>query len=189
MKGTLAVAGVPFLFGTMGPVTTPALTDQDMNLRAWLLEQADLHGHATICVPEDGEGAPYSFSVGAWRRFGVAEAVVVGLPAEAATVLIRMYVNRARNGELFQPGKLYGDFFKGVPVTFERVFKGFYPEFFGSAFLLYSKGDFAAVQIIVPTPQGQWPWQRTAPAGFADWQLVLTESGNPESWTPGVDGP
>jgi hypothetical protein len=45
------------------------------------------------------------------------------------------------------------------------------------------------VQLIVATPQGAWPWQADAPAGFADWQPVLTISGNPESWTPGVDGP
>jgi hypothetical protein len=69
------------------------------------------------------------------------------------------------------------------------VAQGHYPEFFGSALLLYPKGDFPAVQLIVATPQGKWPWQADAPAGFAEWQPVLTVSGDPESWTPGVDGP
>jgi hypothetical protein len=173
----------------MDPVASRALTDQDLNLRAWLLEQAEQYGHAVVVVPQDEEGAPYAFSVGAWRRFGVAEAVVVGLEGPMADVLIRAYVKRASEGERFQPGVLYDDFFDGVPVTFERVHRGYYPEFLGSAFLLYSKGDFAAVQIIVPTPDGAWPWEPTAPPGFADWQLVLTESGQPESWTPGVNGP
>lgn len=162
---------------------------QDLNLRNWLLTQAEQHGHAVVTVPEDGEGAGYSFSVGAWRRFGVAEAVVIGLPPEHAQVLIRAYVDRARRGERFVPGRLYHDFFEGVPVTFERVFKGFYPEFFGSAFLLYGKGDFAAVQIILPTADGRFPWHHDAPMGFGDWQLLLTESGRPESWEPGVTGP
>ncbi|GGP67161.1 DUF4262 domain-containing protein [Saccharothrix coeruleofusca] len=173
----------------MGAVSTPSLSPEEHNLRAWLLDQAERHGHAVVTVPQDEEGAPYAFSVGAWRRFGVAEAVVIGLDAGMAEVLIRAYVDRASRGERFVPGKLYHDFFQGVPVTFERVFKGFYPEFFGSAFLLYGKGDFAAVQIVVPTPQGHWPWQPDAPEGFGDWQLLLTESGRPESWTPGVDGP
>ncbi|MBP2337098.1 hypothetical protein JOF41_003276 [Saccharothrix coeruleofusca] len=170
-------------------MSTPSLSPEEHNLRAWLLDQAERHGHAVVTVPQDEEGAPYAFSVGAWRRFGVAEAVVIGLDAGMAEVLIRAYVDRASRGERFVPGKLYHDFFQGVPVTFERVFKGFYPEFFGSAFLLYGKGDFAAVQIVVPTPQGHWPWQPDAPEGFGDWQLLLTESGRPESWTPGVDGP
>jgi hypothetical protein len=168
---------------------SPGLTEEDLALRTRLLRQAEDHGHAVVDVAEDEEGAPYSFSVGAWRRFGIAEAVVVGLPAELAHVLIDAYVGRASSGERFRPGQLYGGFFEGVPVTFERVARGYYPEFLGSAFLLYGRGDFPAVQILVPTPQGAWPWQPTAPAGFADWQLVLTESGAPESWTPGVDGP
>ncbi|MEU5696528.1 DUF4262 domain-containing protein [Actinosynnema sp. NPDC020468] len=166
-----------------------SLSPQDQNLRNWLLEQSERHGHAVVTVPEDAEGAGYAFSVGAWRRFGVAEAVVLGLPPEMAEVLIRMYVTRAGAGERFVPGKLYFDFFDGVPVTFERVFKGFYTEFLGSAFLLHPKGDFAAVQIVIPTTDGHWPWQESAPAGFGDWQLLLTESGRPESWNPGVSGP
>jgi hypothetical protein len=172
-----------------GPVTSPALSPEDLKLRAWLLEQAERFGCAVVTVPQDEEGAPYAFSVGAWRRFGVAEAVVVGLEPQMSEVLIRAYVDRASKGERFVPGKLYDDFFEGVPVTFEKVFRGFYPEFFGSAFLLYAKGDFAAVQIVVPTPQGHWPWSPNAPDGFWDWQLLLTESGAPESWVPGFNGP
>lgn len=161
----------------------------DAKLRRWLLRQAEEHGNAVIQVPADEQGPPYAFSVGAWRRFGVAEAVVVGLPEEMSPTLINAYVARAHEGERFVPGQLYNDFFEGVPVTFERVAKGYYPEFLGSAFLLYRNGDFPAVQILVPTPAGSWPWQDDAPAGFAQWQRVLTESGLPESWVPGVDGP
>jgi Domain of unknown function (DUF4262) len=173
----------------MGGVTIPPYPEEEIRLREWLLREADLRGHATISVPQDAEGAPYSFTVGAWRRFGVAEAVVVGLPSEVATVLLAMYVDRAREGRRFVPGELHHDVFTGIPITVERVFKGFYPEFFGSAFLLYGKGDFPAVQIVVPTPQGHWPWQPDAPAGFGDWQLLLTESGLPTSWVSGVSGP
>jgi hypothetical protein len=162
---------------------------EDVKLRKWLLRQADEHGNAVIQVPADEKGPPYAFSVGAWRRFGVAEAVVVGLPEQLAPTLINAYVARAHAGERIVPGQLYGDFFAGVPVTFERVAKGHYPEFFGSAFLLYRDGDFPALQIIVPTPAGSWPWEDDAPEGFAKWQPVLTESGLPESWTPGVNGP
>lgn len=171
----------------MADVSSP--DPRDLQLRDWLFDQTERHGHAVVNVAADREGAGYSFSVGAWRRFGVAEAVVLGLPTDIAEVLIRSYVDRAARGERFVPGKLYFDFFDNVPITFERVFKGFYPEFFGSAFLLYGKGDFAAVQILIPTVEGVFPWQPGAPEGFADWQLVLTESGVPESWTPGVSGP
>jgi hypothetical protein len=153
------------------------------------MEQAEEYGNAVVEVAADQHGAGYVFSVGAWRRFGVPEAVVIGLPDGMGRVLINAYVGRASHGERFVPGQVYHDFFAGAPVVIERVAQGHYPEFFGSALLLYPTGDFPAVQLIVATPQGGWPWQPDAPAGFADWQPVLTESGYPESWTPGVDGP
>jgi len=170
-------------------VSDPALPEEQQRLRQWLLDQADQHGHAIVEVAGDEFGAPYVFSVGAWRRFGLAEAVVVGLPNPMGRMLVDSYVARARGGERFVPGTIYDDFFEGTPVIVERVAQGHYPEFFGSALLLYPTGDFPAVQLIVATPEGAWPWQPDAPAGFAEWQPVLTVSGSPESWTPGVDGP
>ena len=165
------------------------LSAEQQELRQWLLDQAEEHGNAIIEVPQDEHGAPYVFSVGAWRRFGVPEAVVNGLPDGMGRVLINAYVRRARGGERFLIGRPYHDFFDSAQVVLEKVAKGHYPEFFGSALLLYPKADFPAVQLIVATPDGDWPWQPSAPAGFAEWQPVLTASGDPESWTPGVDGP
>lgn len=163
--------------------------DADQRLREWIVEQAEERGNAVITVPADEHGAGYAFTVCAWAMHGVPEAVVVGLPTELATVLLDAYVDRAATGERFEYGALYDDFFDGVPVTFEKVARGHYPEFFGSAFLVYAEGDFPAVQIIVPTPDGRWPWSPDAPDGFAFWQPILTVSGDPESWRPGVDGP
>ncbi len=170
-------------------MTLPNLSAEDQALRDWLLAEAEEIGHAVVSVAEDESGAPYCFTVGAWRRFGLAEAVVVGLPDDMAPVLLRAYVQRARAGQRFVPGGCYEGFFDGVPVAVEKVAASWFPEFFGSAFLLYPTGSFAAVQLIVPTPGGDWPWAPGAPEGFAAWQPVLTESGAPESWTPGVDGP
>jgi hypothetical protein len=115
--------------------------------------------------------------------------VVIGLPDGMGRVLVNAYVRRASAGERFEIGRPYHDFFNGTPIVLERVAKGHYPEFFGSALLLYPSAEFPAVQLIVATPEGSWPWSASAPAGFADWQPVLTMSGVPESWTPGVDGP
>lgn len=165
------------------------LSKEDQRLRQWLLAQAEEHGNAVVQVAGDDAGAPYAFTVGAWRRFGIAEAVVVGLPAEMSQVLLTAYVAQSREGRRFLAGTVYDGFFEGVSVAFEKVDRGWYPEFLGSAFLLYAKGDFPALQILVPTPQGKWPWHPDAPPGFAKWQPVLTATGRPVTWTPGVDGP
>lgn len=162
---------------------------EDQRLREWIVAQAESRGNAVIKVSADQSGAQYAFTVSAWAMHEVPEAVVVGLPDEMAPVLLDAYVDRAAAGERFEFGKLYHNFFEGIPITFERVAPGHYPEYFGSAFLVYPDGDFPAVQIIVPTGEGRWPWSPGAPEGFDRWQPVLTDSGRPESWTPGVDGP
>lgn len=167
----------------------PGLGGEEAELRQWLLEQAEQHGNAVVEVAADEHGAGYVFTVGAWRRFGVPEAVVVGLPEGMGAELVNAFVRRASAGERFEPGRVYRDFFTSAPVVMERVALGHYPEFLGSALLLYPSADFPALQLIVATPDGHWPWQASAPAGFAEWQPVLTESGAPESWSPGVDGP
>ncbi|MDT8912450.1 DUF4262 domain-containing protein [Amycolatopsis sp. PS_44_ISF1] len=162
---------------------------EEQRLIEWIETQARERGNAVIAVPDDETGAGYSFTACAWALHGVPEAVVVGLPGDMGPTLLDAYVDRAANGEIFEVGKSYGDFFEGGQVVFERVAKGHYPEYFGSAFLVYPDGDFPALQILVATVDGHFPWQADAPGGFADWQPVLTESGRPESWTPGVDGP
>jgi len=168
----------------------PELEPEDRKLRDWLVAQAEEFGAAIVEVAGDEQDAPYTFTVGAWQELGVPEAVVIGLPEGMGRVLVDAYVQRsAKAGEHFVPGRIYDDFFAGTPVTVEWVAKGHYLEFFGSAFLVYRTGDFPALQLIVGTPEGAWPWQPDAPRGFARWQPVLTESGDPESWTPGVDGP
>jgi hypothetical protein len=168
---------------------TDELSAEDRRLRDFLIAQADTHGKAIVEVAGDDDGAPYTFSVGAWRRFGVPEAVTIGLPAGAGRALVEAYVRRASEGEPFPPGQVWDDLLEGVLVTVERVNKGHYFEFFGSAFLVHPDGAFDAVQLITATPEDYWPWEPDAPRGFDLWQPVLTESGAPESWEPGVNGP
>lgn len=170
-------------------MTTENLTDEERALREWLITESDNRGNAVVEVAGEPDAAPFTFTVGAWRRFGVPEAIAVGLPPGVGARLVDTFVERAARGKRFIPGVRYHDFFDGVPITLERVAKGHYFPYFGSAFLLYPDGDFPAVQLIVPTPGLVWPWQPHAPAGFAAWQPVLTVSGRPESWTPGVNGP
>jgi hypothetical protein len=170
-------------------VTLEPLSTAHLALRDQLMAQAERQGAAIVEVEGDQDGAPYTFTVGAWQRLEVPEAVTIGLPIGAGQQLVRNYLRRAADGEEFAPGKVYDDLLEGVLVTVERVNRGHYFEFFGSAFLVYRTGDFPAVQLITATPDDLWPWEPEAPEDFDLWQPVLTESGAPESWTPGVDGP
>jgi hypothetical protein len=157
-------------------------------LRKWLVNTSEEHGAAVMHVAGDDDNASYAFSVGAWRRFGKPEAVVIGLPKEVAHAVINTYVQRVGGGERFSPGRLYEGFVAEAAVTVEKVAMQHYPEYLGSAMLVYGDPDFPAVQLLLPTAEGAFPWHDDAPPGFAEFQPVLTTSGRPESWTPGHDG-
>lgn len=165
------------------------LTAEHRQLRDQFIAESDARGAAVVEVAGDEQHPPYTFSVGAWRRLGVPEAVTIGLPRGAGEVLVRNYVQRAGEGEDFPPGSVWDDLLEGVLVTVEKVSKGHYFTFFGSVFLLHPDGDFDAIQLITATPDDLWPWEPDAPPGFGQWQPILTATHVPESWTPGVDGP
>ena len=178
--------------GFLGPVTVgqnDRVVDTDEQLREWLVNTAEDHGAAIMHIAEDEQRAGYAFTVGAWRRFGKPEAVVIGLPRDVANAVLTTYVDRVGRGERFVPGQLYDRFLDGCPMTIEKVARRHYPEFLGSAFVVYGGDDFPALQLIAATPEGAFPWYHAAPHGFAEYQPVLTDSGLPESWTPGTDGP
>ncbi len=167
-----------------------APTPEDERLRRWLVDTAEQYGAAVMQVEGDEEHPPYAFSVGAWRRFGKPEIVIVGLPLEVAQSVINIYVQRSAQGESFVPGALYDRFLDQCPVTVEKVAAEHYPMYFGSAVLVYDGDDFPALQMLASLPESHtFPWQPDAPEGFADFQPVLTGSGLPESWTPGRNGP
>lgn len=167
------------------------MTDpSDEELRRQLVNTADRHGAAVIQVEGDDEHAPHAFSVGAWRRFGKPELVVIGLPLEVAQSVINIYVGRVAQGERFSIGTPYEGFLEECPVVLEKVAAEHYPTYLGSAVLVYDGLDFPAHQMLVSLPDAHtFPWQPDAPEGFADFQPVLTSSGAPESWTPGRTGP
>jgi hypothetical protein len=170
------------------PETDPEIK-ADEALRRWILDTANRHGGAVIQVAGDESGAPYAFTAGLWRTFGRPEALVIGLPPPVAAAVLGNYVQRVVAGESFRPGALYEKFLEGLQVTFERIASRFHASWMGSLYLLHPQGNFAAMQLLVPLPGPIWPWWEEAPEGFPEYQPVLTAGGEPESWTPGLNGP
>lgn len=166
-----------------------AVADTDEQLRRQLAHTAEQHGATVMHVPADGRGAAFAFSVGSWRRCGAPELVVIGLSKDVAHAVVNTYVRRVEAGERFVAGRLYDKFLQGCWVTVEKIAKRYYPEFLGSAVLFYGGNGFPALQMIAATPDATFPWHADAPKGFAEYQPVLTNSGGPESWVPGRDGP
>ena len=140
------------------------------------LADIEHYGCHVIHIAAEGELPPFSYSVGIQRASGSPEVVVIGLKQTLAHFIINEYNLRVRTGENFMPGELYAGFIEGFGVTFERVEREFYKEYFGWNLWLYGGPEFEVLQLVYPTVDGEWPWQPDASEWFRAWQPILNSA-------------
>ena len=137
------------------------------------------YGCHVIYVLAEKDFPPFAYSVGIQRSSGCPEVVVIGLKHPLAHSIVNVYNNRIKAGERFVPGARYGEFIGGFEVTFEKVHRKHYEDYFGWNRWLYNGNEFDVVQLVYPTTQGIWPWDAEASDWFRSWQPLLTETGTP----------
>jgi hypothetical protein len=153
-----------------GPLAFDALT----------LEHIREHGCSVIGVAECfGTGTPaLSYSVGLGQTAHAPEVCLTGLPPSVAHPLINRYRRRVLDGERFLPGPAYADFLEGYDVYLLPV-KPSELHWLGQAGWFHHGWQFAAVQMIYPSREGLWPWDRHYPASMRRVQRLLCEARRP----------
>lgn len=144
-----------------------------------LLDDVDEYGLHIVHVPEENDGAGFSYSVGLWHNFEQPEVIVFGLSTEVAHELLNLLADEADEGARFTAGTRHDGLLHGYPVRFVEVPKEVYADYLGFATWAYEGGDFAAVQLVWPDKQGRWPWDETARIGFRRAQPVIAHSAPP----------
>ena len=140
------------------------------------LADIEQYGCHVIHVAAEDDLPPFSYSVGIQRRSGSPEVVVIGLKQSLAHFVVNEYNRRVRAGEKFTPGELYANFIEGFDITFERVGREFYTEYFGWNLWLYGNPEFEVLQLVYPTTDGEWPWRPNASEWFRAWQPILNSA-------------
>ncbi len=95
------------------------------------LSDIDEYGCHILNVLEDEENPRFSYSIGIEKYTNQPEIIVTGLKQEIAQWMINEYNNRVRAGELFEENKYYEGFLDQFEVTFKKVEKIHYREYFG----------------------------------------------------------
>ncbi len=111
---------------------------------------------------EEAEFPRFSYSIGIEKCTARSELIVTGLKQEIAHWVINEYNNRIKAGELFEPNSFYDGFLDEFKVTFKKVEKKHYKEYFGWEIWLYKNDDFKVLQLIYPSTSGVWPWDKEA---------------------------
>ena len=139
-----------------------------------ILDDIEQYGCHVTSVFDPDQGEPsFSYSVGLTKSLGVPEVIVVGVRPELGHALVNLYMDRARGGEVFQPGIPYLGFLSGFPVYFRLVLEAHRESYMLSATWFHGGTDYLAYQIVYPTTDGVWPWDAAASDWFRANQPML----------------
>lgn len=130
------------------------------------LADIEKFGCHILHVMEDETGPRFSYSIGIEKSSRQPELIVTGLKRELAHSIINEYNDRIRNGESFEPDKIYSGFIGEFDVLFRPVLKEHYEEYFGWGRWLYEGDDFRVYHLIWPSTKGLWPWSADAPDDY-----------------------
>jgi hypothetical protein len=121
----------------------------------------------------DGVEPPFAYSVGIALDSGQPEAIVFGLPSSTGAWVINEYNRRVRAGKTFSSGVLYEGFLEGFSVYIEPADAKRTRNFMYACNRMYGRFGYPAVQIVIPTTAGVWPWEDEASPAFKRIQPLL----------------
>ena len=141
------------------------------------LDDIERCGRHILNVLEDDEYPNFSYSIGINQTLNKPELIIVGLKKEIAHPIINDYYDRLNKGEIFEPGNYYGNFLDGCEVLFIDVAEQYYESHMGWCRWIYKGNKFNALQLVYPTTDGIWPWDKEADESYRWWQRILNDSG------------
>jgi Domain of unknown function (DUF4262) len=104
---------------------------------------------------------------------GEPEAIVMGVRTTLGCHMINEYNRQLREGVRFKRGTLYDGFIDGFQVYLEPARSNLLGEYTLGCERYYRDAPFSVVQIVWPSPQGVWPWQKSASGWFKTNQPML----------------
>jgi hypothetical protein len=127
-----------------------------------VLANIEKHGCHVWHIGGEGDLPAFEYSVGIQKTCGAPEIIIIGLKTDTAHWAINEYCRIVRTGKRFSHGEQSDAFFRGIVVTFLKVERIHYAEYFGWNRWLYHGDNFDVVQLIWPSAEGSWPWQPAA---------------------------
>jgi hypothetical protein len=126
----------------------------------------------SISDPEE-KSQSFTYSIGIQASTGEPEAIVMGVRTALGGHMVNEYNRQIREGIRFKRGTLYDGFLDGFQVYFEPARSKLHSEYTLGCERYYRDTPFSVVQIVWPSPQGVWPWQKSASDWFKTNQPML----------------
>lgn len=142
-----------------------------------LIETVRTHGWQVTHVFNPDDAKPeFSYSIGIFGTLNAPELIVTGIPKGPAGGIINLYGKRIRDEtRAYRAGAFVDDLIEGYPAFLIDVTISPLKEAYAlSAGWYYERGDFPMLQLVWPSIEGRWPWERDQEALLRDQPLLAT---------------
>lgn len=145
-------------------------TDNDLRVQ----RDVEKYGCHVISVFDPKGRLPFfSYSIGIQRSSGAPEVIVIGLRPELGGFLVNEYNRQVRKGRRFRRGVRYRGFLSGFSVYLEPARRARFRRYTLGCTRYYDGEEYSVVQIVWPSTQGRWPWNKSVSKGFVRNQPML----------------
>ena len=141
---------------------------------------ANIEKHGWHCTSVGGgDGDPcFTYSVGLFDSFNHPELLVIGLSTELSHSMISSVARSAAENNPLDLNESCDDLLADAPCVFVEVPCACYADWVISARWYYQGDDFPLYQIVWPSVDGPFPWERGADADLISSQPVLGKPRN-----------
>lgn len=132
------------------------------------------YGCHVISVFDPNGRLPYfSYSIGIQDSSGAPDVIVIGLRPELGGYLVNEYNRRVQKGKRFKRGTKYPGFLEGFSVYVEPARHEGYSRYAYGCARYYDGREYSMVQLVWPSTDGVWPWNKSASKWFVRNQPML----------------
>ena len=119
--------------------------------------------HVVDMADEPSEQPNFSYSIGLFKNFNLPEIVIIGLKQELRHDLINNICYDYEEGVSLKISTFNADILEDFDCLVVEVDKKYFKDYFGWARWFYGNDDFPVSQIIYPTLEGLFPWNKDFP--------------------------
>ena len=141
-----------------------------------VLDDIAQYGWHCVHIQREGEWVPYSFTIGLFHNYRHPEFIIFGLSGNIAHRLLTIAVDAIQAGKPIDLDASTDALLNAYLCCFVNVPKTQYAEHVGFCEWYYDGDDFPLVQIVWPSPNGQFPWHPAVSPAFRKAQPVIADA-------------
>ncbi len=130
----------------------------DKEAKQAIIDNIEKYGCHLSLIEADNYLPAFVYSIGLFKSYKHPEIICFGLKTDVMGSIINNVKDSIKEGEIFEPYKLYTRFLQDYDIQFIPVDKKFYPNYLGYAGWFYGDFDFPVLQLIWPDKEHKFPW-------------------------------